>query len=379
MNVTIDRKQFVKTLKVAKRRVNKKRIQTSCIRLTTERQGVQITATDLRVTGIDWIPADVDGSGETAVELARLITVINGCKSDTVTLADVSQDGIKQLKITSGKLTVVIDVTPIEDLPEIPEIDRAGGVMFHIPADVLARMIAQTEYAISCDQTRYILTGARFVIDDNGLSITTTDGRRMSHSVFETEEYHGIEYAVTIPQKMINEIRRVLDGAGDELVQVHGKPEQIAVDLGDTRLISITIDGRFPDWAQVRPSGTIRSVGFSIADMLEAVDAVSVVATRHYNCIRLNVSSQIDVTAETPDVGHAELSIPVNDDVERAGGDFVVSMNPDYLTDLLGTMDKDGVVQMQCQKFDGNPLLFHERGNQGDVVWTEHILMQIRL
>jgi DNA polymerase-3 subunit beta len=135
-----------------------------------------------------------------------------------------------------------------EEFPALPSFDDARE--FRIEQQVLRDCLKKTSYAISTDETRYVLNGILFSFKDNALTMVATDGRRLAMVEQELEFPQSQEIDIIVPTKAVNELSRLLGDSGRS-PSVTGS--QVGFDLGDSLLVSKLIDGNYPNYRQVIP------------------------------------------------------------------------------------------------------------------------------
>ena len=198
--------------------------------------------------------------------------------------------------------------------------------------------LRKTSYAISTDETRYVLNGVLFSFKENKLTLVATDGRRLAMLDIELEFPRSHEADIIVPTKAVTELQRLLTDDGDVRVSVGSG--QIAFDLNDTLLVSKLIEGNYPNYKQVIPGETKERVTLERETFLNSLRRVSLLASDKSNSIKLNFTkNNIDITANTPEVGEAKESLPV----AYKGREFSIAFNPEFLMAPLRNLAEDEV------------------------------------
>jgi len=198
--------------------------------------------------------------------------------------------------------------------------------------------LRKTSYAISTDETRYVLNGLLFSFKENKLTLVATDGRRLAMVDIELEIPRSQETDIIVPTKAVTELQRLLTDDSD--VKVSVASGQIAFDLNKTLLVSKLIEGNYPNYKQVIPAEAKERVTLERETFLNSLRRVSLLASEKSNSIKLNFSkNNIDITANTPEVGEAKESLPV----QYKGRDFAIAFNPEFLMAPLRSLTEDEV------------------------------------
>ena len=222
------------------------------------------------------------------------------------------------------------------EFPPLP--DFAGAKEFKIPQQVLRDGLKKTSYAISTDETRYVLNGIFTSFRDGKMTLVATDGRRLAMVDADLEFPASHETDVIIPTKAVQELQRLLGDAGDVIVKL--SDSQISFSIGDSLLCSKLIEGNYPNYRQVIPGDSNERVVISREALLETVRRVSLLSSDKSNSVKLVFSeNRIEVTANSPDVGEAQESM----DVIYQGPPMQIAFNPEFLQAPLRALDSDDV------------------------------------
>ncbi|MEO8439491.1 MAG: DNA polymerase III subunit beta [Spartobacteria bacterium] len=305
----------------------------SNVLLQTNGGEVRLTTTDLDVGVRGSFEAQIDKEGATTLPARRLFTIIRELPSSEIQF-DV--DGKNAASIRSGQSFFKILGLPEEEFPPLPKFDDSKVVT--IRQKDLRDGLRKTSYAISTDETRYVLNGVLFSFKDNKLTLVATDGRRLAMLDIDLEFPRSHEADIIVPTKAVTELQRLLSDDGD--VRVSLTTGQIAFDLNNTLLVSKLIEGNYPNYRQVIPGEMKERVTLERETFLNSLRRVSLLASDKSNSIKLNFSkNNIDITANTPEVGEAKESLPV----AYKGREFSIAFNPEFLMAPLRNLIEDEI------------------------------------
>src|ERR1700746_482428 len=292
----------------------------SNVLLQAKEGAVHLTTTDLDVGVRGSFEANVDKVGATTLPARRFFPIIREFPSRKI---PIEVDGKNAASIRSGQSFFKILGLPEEEFPPLPKFENAKVVT--IRQKDLRDVLRKTSYAISSDETRYVLNGLLFSLKENKLTLVATDGRRLAMVDIELEIPRSQETDIIVPTKAVTELQRLLTDEGD--VKVSVASGQIAFDLNKTLLVSKLIEGNYPNYRQVIPSEAKERVKLEREIFLNALRRVSLLASDKSNSIKLNFSkNNIDITANTPEVGEAKESLPV----AYKGREFSIAFNPEF-------------------------------------------------
>jgi DNA polymerase-3 subunit beta len=305
----------------------------SNVLLQAKEGAVHLTTTDLDVGVRGSFEANVDKVGATTLPARRLFTIIRELPSSEIA---VEVDGKNAASIRSGQSFFKILGLPEEEFPPLPKFENAKVVTMR--QKDLHDGLRKTAYAISTDETRYVLNGVLFSFKENKLTLVATDGRRLAMLDIELEFPRSHEADIIVPTKAVTELQRLLKDDGEVKISVGSG--QIAFDLNNTLLVSKLIEGNYPNYKQVIPSEAKERVTLERETFLNSLRRVSLLASDKSNSIKLSFSkNNIEITANTPEVGEARESLPV----AYKGRDFSIAFNPEFLMAPLRNLTEDEV------------------------------------
>jgi DNA polymerase-3 subunit beta len=294
-------------------------------------------ATDLDLQINESVPAAVDTPGATTVSAHTLFDIARK-------LPEGSQ---VQLAAAEGKMTIVagrarfqLGTLPRDDFPVIAEGELP--VQFELPAETLKQIIDKTRFAISTEETRYYLNGIFWHVADDGqpvLKAAATDGHRLARVTLPRPDGAEGMPDIIIPRKCVAELRKLLDEI-DGSVGVSLSSSKIRFDMGQALLTSKLIDGTFPDYSRVIPTGNDKILKIDPRSFEEGVDRVSTIATEKTRAVKMSLDrDKIILSVTSPENGTAAEEVP--GDYTALG--FDIGFNSRYLLDILGQIEGDMV------------------------------------
>ncbi len=305
----------------------------SNVLLQTNGKGINMTTTDLDVGVRCNVDAEIEEAGATTLPARRLFTIIRELPSSEVQF---ESDEKNVSCIHSGQSYFKILGLPEEEFPPLPKFE--GAKTFTLRQSELRNALKKTSYAISTDETRYVLNGILCLFKDAKLTLVATDGRRLAMVDLEVEVAPGSEASVIIPAKAINELSRLLRDEGE--IQIRLGENQVAFELNGTLLVSKLIEGNYPNYRQVIPAEAKERIELERETFLTAVRRVSLLTSEKSNSVKLIFTrNNIDIAANSPEIGEAKESLPV----KYNGKDFTIAFNPEFLMAPLKNLTDDTV------------------------------------
>ncbi len=303
----------------------------------------------LRVMATDLDLQVVENMAAASVENAGAITVSAHLLFDIARkLPDGSQVSLEtaenRMTVKAGRSRFSLPTLPRDDFPVIVEGDLPTS--FEIPARTLAEMIDRTRFAISTEETRYYLNGIFLHVSDEEqpvLKAAATDGHRLARYTLPRPAGAEGMPDVIVPRKAVAELRKLLEESLDASVQVDLSASKIRFTLGGEGGVVLTsklIDGTFPDYSRVIPTGNDKLLKLDPRSFYEGVDRVATIATEKTRAVKMGLDKdRVTLTVTSPDNGTAAEELAA----EYGADGFEIGFNASYLKDILSQIDSDTV------------------------------------
>ena len=303
----------------------------------------------LRVMATDLDLQVVENMAAASVENAGAITVSAHLLFDIARkLPDGSQVSLEtaenRMTVKAGRSRFSLPTLPRDDFPVIVEGDLPTS--FEIPARTLAEMIDRTRFAISTEETRYYLNGIFLHVSDEEqpvLKAAATDGHRLARYTLPRPAGAEGMPDVIVPRKAVAELRKLLEESLDASVQVDLSASKIRFTLGGENGVVLTsklIDGTFPDYSRVIPTGNDKLLKLDPRSFYEGVDRVATIATEKTRAVKMGLDKdRVTLTVTSPDNGTAAEELAA----EYGADGFEIGFNASYLKDILSQIDSDTV------------------------------------
>ena len=366
MKFSIERATLLKALAQAQSVVERRNTIPILANVLIEAEGAQLSlrATDLDIEVVDRAPAMVERAGSTTVSAVMLHEIVRKLPDGAlVSLTEEAATG--RLTITAGRSVFSLATLPREDFPVMASSDYATN--FSANAKVLRRLFDKAKFAISTEETRYYLNGVYMHVAKNAdgptLRCVATDGHRLAQIDAPLPEGAAAMPGVIVPRKTVNELRKLLDD--DEA--------QIAVSVSETKvrfatpaiqLTSKVIDGTFPDYTRVIPTGNTKRLEVDAAEFARAVDRVATVSSERSRAVKLSLDEdRLVLSVNAPDSGNAEEELAVAYSDEH----LEIGFNAKYLLEIAGQVDRENAVFLFNSS--GDPTLMRE-GNDMSAIYV---------
>ncbi|HEX2556042.1 MAG TPA: DNA polymerase III subunit beta [Microvirga sp.] len=372
MRVTVERAALLRSLghvhRVVERRTTIPIL--SNVLLRADGGGLRLKATDLDIEVTETIPADVSTAGSTTVPAHVIYDIVRKLPEGAQVSLEIAGDG-GQMQIRSGRSRFMLQALPESDFPDL----AAGDLphRFALPPADLKRLIDKTQFAISTEETRYYLNGIFFHTLDAGagpvLRAVATDGHRLARVEMPAPKGAEGMPGVIVPRKAVAEIQKLVEDGGDS-IEVELSPAKIRLTFAGVVLTSKLIDGTFPDYQRVIPTGNDKQLVVERADFAKAVDRVSTISSERGRAVKLSLTDgRLTLSVNNPDSGSATEEIEVDYDA----GALDIGFNARYLLDITGQLDGDTALFRLADP--GSPTVIQDR----DGAPALYVLMPMRV
>ncbi len=305
----------------------------SNILIEAQQGNLKLTATDLDIGISCAVPVDIQEPGMITIPAKRFSDIIKELPDDSVSI-NTKKNNLIIIETKSCQFKIM--GLPYEDFPKLPEF-KEGGVI-KLEQATLKEMLTLTSFAVSLDETRYILNGILFKINQNSLTFVATDGKRLAVIERKLKQNTEKDLQIIVPLKTIQELNRNLQEEG-ELSMLLGN-NQVLFDLGSAVIISRLIEGEFPDYRQVIPPASENKINVGREQFLLAVRRAALLSTPDYQAVKLEVfKNKLVVSKSTPDIGESREEVTI----EYQGKEIAIGFNPNYLIDVLKNLKEEKI------------------------------------
>lgn len=294
-----------------------------------------VTAFDLEIGVTSEHRAEVIKEGRLAVSAKHLYDIVRTLPEPTVLLKRTENNYVE---ISCGTAHFRIVAMPAEDFPSLPAVEQVPFVPIR-PKQLLG-MIEMTSFAVSTDETRFNLNGVFFQPVAGAVRMVATDGHRLALVERPLEGDFQLKRGVIVPRKGIHELKRLLSEGSEEAELGFAENSGVFRRPGLTLIMQL-INGQFPEYEQVIPKESDRTLRIGRARLLETLKRVSLLSQDQMHTVKLEIEDSIlRVSSQSPELGEAREEIPL--DHEVAGG-LTIGFNARYLIDVLGVLGTDEV------------------------------------
>ena len=300
-----------------------------------DESSLKLTATDLEseILTVSTI-SNFKSGGKTTVPAKKISELCRLLPENSEIHIYLDGESLK-IETASGKYNLA--TLPSEDFPVFDQEEVSSPI--NITSKNLKRLITKTSFAMGNQDWRHYLNGLYLSIEDTSITSVATDAHRLATASLSLNEAVSESISGIVPRKAINEIAKLVSEEGDNIILSLGSNSIKAVS-GGTTFISKLIEGKFPDYEQVIPSGESSTLKIGRKLFSESLSRVSVLSSEKYRGVRIvTKSDEINLSANNPDKEQAEESLVCN----YAGESIDIAFNVNYLQEILSNVDDDEI------------------------------------
>src|SRR6266566_2739244 len=340
MNLTVSKEQIINGLQAVQNVVSTRTTLPilSNVLLRAENDRLEFTATDLDVTISCGVEAKVKKPGASTVPVKKLFGIVRELTNVDI---DLEVDEKNVCSIQSGASYYKINGLNAVEFPPLPNFKEEKKVV--LPQETLKSMMKKTSFAISTDESRYVLNGIFISLKDHKMTMVATDGRRLALVDEEVDVSEKSQGEFIVPAKAVNELNRLLQDKGE--VEIRYADNQAAFELKDEKGFSILIitkliEGSYPNYRQVIPAEAKERIALGREEFLHALRRAEIMTSEKQNSVKLNFGkNSLSITANSPDVGEARELLAIN----YKGKEMAIAFNPGYVIEPLNALTDDEV------------------------------------
>lgn len=337
-------------------------------------QGIRLTGADSDITIQMYIPLEDKGkkilevfeTGE--IVLPRyIIDIVKKLPQEEIEFKNTEKLSVY---IKSGLSEFKINGYDVEEYPELQT--TSGDKVFTIESRLLRTVLRQTTFAVSNNESRPILTGVSWNLEENKLKVYATDSHRLAVKevvVENTKEL--ILKSLVVPGKSLKELSKILEHY-DKVVEITANNSQLYIKIDNILFVSRILDGTYPDISRIIPQKIDSEIKVNREKLIDSIERASLIARdSRNNIVKLETleNNMIEISSSSQEIGN------VNDIVEIysiSGESVNISFNAKYMLEGLGAIDSEEILI----EFTGSLSPFMLKSlNQDNIL---HLILPIR-
>jgi DNA polymerase-3 subunit beta len=370
MDFLVEKRELLKQLNFIRSAVEKSAAIPILSHFLVEAEGfeLRITATDLEIGARTVCPAKVRTKGAAVIPALRFFDIVRSAPDGEIRCRALENHWVQ---VTYARSSFKLVGLAEDDFPKLPAIPKPVA---NVGADLLADCVEKTSFAMSADESRYVLNAALLKLRPDGVTMAATDGHRLALAERKVQT-PGLkqEVSLLVPRKALGLLRRLAEEGGEGAhVELSKDESHLFFVLGSRVLATRQLTGQFPNYESVLPKENGKVVELNREAFEAVVRRVALLADDRLHGIRLALGkNQIEVSAASPEYGEAKEVVEAQYDQEGVQ----VGFNAEYLLDFLGAVTASNSIRVQLKDAE-SAAEFCPAGNEGQLY--RYVLMPVR-
>jgi DNA polymerase-3 subunit beta len=306
-----------------------------CIKLSCWGESAAIHATDLeRSITAKLEDVTVQSSGDVLLPIEQFGQIVKQLKTDEISI----ETDENNVTIRSGRSKFRLATESPDEYPSSSETDAT--VAFEISASLLRAAIKRTVFCTDDIATRYALNGILFHVEDEALSMISTDGKRlavMQCGIVNPYGYESENTQTIVPSDSLTVISKALASC-DEMVRVYIDANKVQFYTSACYITCTLMEGRFPKWVDMlKPRKDEENATVSVDELLTAVRQGAVCCTKQSNGVDfIFANDQLTIKSQLAEVGDATIEAPI----DYSGDEIKLRLNYEYVQEVCQAVEK---------------------------------------
>lgn len=314
---------------------------------------IRIVGTDLDTTIRCEASAEIKQPGAMCIQARKLFDIVRLLDGGDVHFAKEENEWVK---LTCGKSKFRLAGVNRDQFPEVPSFKSAP---LKLSAKVFNHFIQTTGFAITQEQSRFTLSGAKFIVGEGKIVMVTTDGHRLAY-IEKQEAVEGTMDAL-IPKKALTELVKISRDDDGE-ISFGEDANHIYFEVNGRLLITRKLTGTFPNYEMVIPKNNDKLVTFEAEEMKSAIRRVALMADERTRSVKLTIKpNEIEIAAQAAEEGEANETIAA----AYEGEEVQIGFNSQYVQDFLNVVGPgEAEASAAEQENDGDKVKVKESGGR---------------
>jgi DNA polymerase-3 subunit beta len=293
------------------------------------------------------------------VSARKLFEIVRELPESDVRL---STDDGHAVKVECERSRFKVAGLPPSDFPVFPGVDTESALT--IARQTFLDLVRRTVFAVGENDARYVLNGVLCAVERGTIRLVGTDGHRLAVDERPLSLPKGspsvADTSVIVPKKALLEMKKLVEDSAEDALALHVSKTQLTFQQGDLVLLARLMEGNYPNYRQVIPTGSDKRITLNKAALEGALRRVALLSKERTNAVRVQIEpSRVTVSTSNPDLGEAKEDLAVSYEGEAVTTGF----NARYLLDVLSAVDAPEV-NMEF-KDALSPCLIREPGQDG--------------
>jgi len=305
---------------------------------TVDKSTLKFTATDLDLTVITNVQAQIVEEGKITLPAKKLSDIVSRLSESLITFKQTEETN--SVNITSKNTKFDIMGISASEFPQISEsVELLEENAIQIDLKPFTKAIKQAGFAAAGYESNNLLSGVVCDISESTLEMASTDGNRLAR-VREKIENKGKTGQLIIPSKTLQEFIKMSSFIEEDFVKIFTDKTKLIIKSENTLIISRLMEGQYPKYNQLIPADSSKEAIVNISQLISSLERVAIMVNERTSIVKFEFKeNKLILTADTPDAGNSEDEI----DAQYEGEELKIAFNYKYVLDSLKNMETSEV------------------------------------
>lgn len=312
----------------------------NCIKFELTDEGLYLMSTDSDISIKTFIDKKdikkIDTLGEIVVSGRYIYEIIRKLPDEIINLEEVIDS---KLYITTTNSSFTLNCSNPDEFPDLELEFRPNPVILN--QKLFKTIISQTSFATSPSETRPVLTGINFKIENNILTCTATDSYRLAVKKVTLND-NAVEQAnIIIPTKNLNELVKLMTEDEEDL-EMHIFNNKVVFKFNQITMMTRLISGTYPDTSKLIPESYELTMTVKYDDFFSAIDRASLLTNESdKNTIKFaSKNNTALISSNIPEIGNVEEKIAINKSNDT---EIKIAFNSNFMLAAIKALEADEI------------------------------------
>lgn len=331
----------------------------NCIKLDLTEDGLYLLSTDNEIAIKSFIPKkdieEINEVGQIVISGKYIYEIIRKMPNDFINIEEVMDS---KIYIYNNNSSFNLNCNNVNDFPDLNlEISKNP---ICLDKKIFKNIISQTAFASSTQESRPVLTGINFKIQDSELECVATDSYRLSKKIVNLNCAVENEINIIIPTKNLNELVKLIND-DEEQIEMHIFNNKVIFKFDSILMMTTLISGSYPDTSKLIPNEFLIDFKINLNELYNALDRASLLTNQDdKNTINLETfDNKIKISSNIPEIGNVEETISINKNTDQ---NIKIAFSSKYMMDALKAFNSNEITL----HFNGEvkPIIMNSEDNQ---------------
>ena len=315
----------------------------NCIKFELTDEGLYLMSTDSEISIKTFINKNniekIDTQGEIVVSGRYIYEIIRKLPNETINLEEVIDS---KLYITTKNSSFTLNCSNVNEFPDLELEYNQNPIILN--QKQFKTIINQTSFATSSSETRPVLTGINFKIEDDILTCTATDSYRLAVKTVKLNAKTVENSNIVIPTKNLNELVKLMNN-DEENIEMHIFANKVVFKFNEIIMMTRLISGTYPDTSKLIPESYELTMNVNYDELYSAIDRASLLTNESdKNTIKFETTNNIAIiSSNIPEIGNVEEKINIE---KNNNSEIKIAFNSKYMIDAVKSLESSEIELM---------------------------------